>query len=147
MMTENLISSSLCHFPSLETIKKLGNGLKHLLKIGICIVTPMFSQLFNSFSFQWRLAYDFKITSFHFNSLIKSLIQYPALENVHRNWLWVRTPNKLLWSISRVGYWIGDLIRDLKWEPGTDLLATTDPIKILLSILEMACLCWCHCIN
>ena len=47
-----------------------------------------------------------------------SLIQYPTLEILHRNWLGVRTFYFLLWSISRVGHWI----RDLNQESGTDLL-------------------------
>ena len=50
-----------------------------------------------------------------FESLIKSLIQYPTLEILHWSWLGVRTPNQFLWSISRVGYWIRDLIRDGIW--------------------------------
>ena len=57
----------------------------------------------------------------HFKSLIKSLIQYPTLEILHRGWLGIRTPSQILWNISMVGYCIRDLIRDLKWKPDTDL--------------------------
>ena len=62
---------------------------------------------------------------FQFNLLINSPTSIPfprKLEILHRSWLGVRTPNQFLWSISRVGYWIRDLIRGLKWTPGTDHL-------------------------
>ena len=48
--------------------------------------------------------------------------QIPTLEILDWSWLGVQTSNQFLWSISRVGYWIRDLIRDLKRESGTDLL-------------------------
>ena len=54
---------------------------------------------------------------FRFKSLINSL------EILHISWLEVRTPYLLLWSISKVGYWIRGLIRDMNRESGTDALA------------------------
>ena len=68
-----------------------------------------------------------------FKPLIKSLIQYPTLEILHRNWSGVLSPIQILWRISRVGYWIRDLIRDLKWKPGTDLITIWETTVLCMS--------------
>ena len=72
-----------------------------------------FFEIRMAFDQPWRHGfknYGFRsVPGFHFKFLIKSLIQYTTLEILHWSWLGVRT------------YWIRDLIRDLKSEPGTDL--------------------------